>query len=97
MLGGETFLEKCRMTFLQQQKDSDIFGDVSGRFSDSFLCFSYHFFREWPRYCRKVYWTKMVQKWSKRPFWSKCPYSEPDFGIRDTKMDPNGPFWSILA
>ena len=23
--------------------------------------------REWPRYCWKVYWTKMVQKWSKRP------------------------------
>ena len=36
-------------------------------------------------------------KWSKRPFWSKWPYSEPDFSIRETKMDQNGPFWSILA
>ena len=34
-------------------------------------------------------------KWSKRPFWSKWPYSELDFSIRETKirtkMDP--PFW----
>ena len=36
-------------------------------------------------------------KWSKRPFWSKWPYSELDFGIRETKMDQNGPFWSILV
>ena len=36
-------------------------------------------------------------KWSKRPFWSKWPYSELDFSIRETKMDQNGPFWSILA
>ena len=35
-------------------------------------------------------------KWSKRPFWSKCPYSEPDFSIKWTKMDQNGPKWSIL-
>ena len=32
-------------------------------------------------------------KWSKRPFWSKSPYPEPDFSIRKTKMDQNGPFW----
>ena len=32
-------------------------------------------------------------KWSKRPFWSKCPYSELDFSIRETKKDQNGPFW----
>ena len=25
--------------------------------------------------------------WSKRPFWSKWPYSELDFSIRETKMD----------
>ena len=36
-------------------------------------------------------------KWSKRPLWSKWPYSEPDFSIRETKMHQNGPFWSILA
>ena len=36
-------------------------------------------------------------KWSKRPFWSKLPYSELDFSIRETKMDQNGPFWSILV
>ena len=30
-------------------------------------------------------------KWSKRPFWSKCPYSELDFSIHD------GPKWSILV
>ena len=33
-------------------------------------------------------WSKM----SKRPFWSKWPYSELDFSIRETKMDQNGPF-----
>ena len=36
-------------------------------------------------------------KCSKRTFWSKWPYSELDFSIRETKMDQNGPFWSILA
>ena len=32
-------------------------------------------------------------KWSKRPFWSKWPYSELDFSIRETKMVHFGPFW----
>ena len=32
-------------------------------------------------------------KGSKRPFWSKWPYSELDLSIRETKMDQNGPFW----
>ena len=34
-------------------------------------------------------------KGSKRPFWSKWPYSQLDFSIRETKVDQNGPFWSI--
>ena len=40
--------------------------------------------------------SKMVQngpKWSKRPFWSKWPYSELDLSIRETKMVYFGPFW----
>ena len=35
-------------------------------------------------------------KWSKRPVWSKWPYSELDFSIREpkcTKMVHFGPFW----
>ena len=30
-------------------------------------------------------------EWSKRPFWSKWPYSELDFSSRETK---NSPFWT---
>ena len=29
-------------------------------------------------------------KWSKRPLWSKWPYSELDFSIHETKMDQKG-------
>ena len=36
-------------------------------------------------------------KWSKRPFWSKCPYSELDFSIRETKMVHFGLKRSILV
>ena len=32
-------------------------------------------------------------RWSKRPFWSKGPYCEPDFSIRETKVNQDGPFW----
>ena len=32
-------------------------------------------------------------RWSIGPFWSKWPYSEPDFSFRETKMDQNGLFW----
>ena len=34
-------------------------------------------------------------KWSKRLFWSKWPYSEQDFSIRETRI--LGPFWPILV
>ena len=37
--------------------------------------------------------TKMVQT----TIWSKWPDSEPDFSIRETKMDQDGPLWSILG
>ena len=42
---------------------------------------------------RKVYWTKIAQNGRFDHFGPKWPYSEPDFGIRETKMDQNGPFW----
>ena len=38
-------------------------------------------------------WSKMVQM----TILVKRPCSEPDFSIRKTKMDQNGPFWSILV
>ena len=33
-------------------------------------------------------------KWPRRPSWSKCLCSEPEFSIHDSKVDHNGPFWS---
>ena len=36
---------------------------------------------------------KVNKEWSKRPFWSKRPCSEPDFSICETKMVHFGPFW----
>ena len=53
-----------------------------------------HILKEWPRYCRKVYWTKMVQNGPKDHFGQNGLISELDFSIRETK---NGPKWSILA
>ena len=51
--------------------------------------------RGWPRYCRKVYWTKMVQNGpDDHLFGQYWPYSELDFSIRETKADQNGPFRS---
>ena len=46
--------------------------------------------------CTGPEWSKMVQS-LKRPFWSKWPYPEPDFSIRETKwtkMVHLGPFRS---
>ena len=36
-------------------------------------------------------------KWSKRWFWSKWPFAEPDFSIHKTKTDRNGPFWPKIG
>ena len=53
--------------------------------------------RAWPRYCRKVCWTKMVQNGQNDHFGQNDLIPKLDFGIRKTTMDQNGPFWSILA
>ena len=72
---------------------------IVGKFLDNqfalskFYCRGVSHVREWPRYCRKVYWPKLVQNGPDNhfePFW---PYSKLDFSIRETKMDQNGPFW----
>ena len=56
------------------------------------------FTREWPRYCPKVYWTKMVQNGPNDPFGQNdLKYSELDFSIRETKMVHFGLKRSILV
>ena len=87
-----------RSLSLQRETSTDVLANLSRELANFKREFAK--LREWPRYCRKVYWIKMVQngpKWSKRPFWSKWPYSELDFSIHEAKLDQNGPFWSILA
>ena len=56
-------------------------------------------FKEWPRYCRKVYWTKMVQNGQNDHFGQNdwiLAFARPKW----TKMVHFGPFWpkrSILV
>ena len=54
--------------------------------------------KEWPRYCRKVYWTKMVQNGQIDHFGQNdlIPIRNFRTGFWHSQ-DQNGPFWSILV
>ena len=49
------------------------------------------FSREWPRYCREVYWIKMVQTGQNDHFGQNDPLFRTGFWH---SRDQNGPFWS---
>ena len=45
--------------------------------------------KEWPRYCRKVYWTTMVQN----GYYEHLGQNDPIMNRIDHSRDKNSPFW----